>query len=48
MTSDFAVLASLALAIFFSPETLVLGLIIVVQRRRARHEASAGPSLAKA
>ena len=24
------------------------GLIIVVQRRRARHEASAGPSLAKA
>ncbi|MCA8907520.1 MAG: TRAP transporter permease, partial [Rhodospirillaceae bacterium] len=30
------------------PAFVVLGLIIVVQRRRARHEASAGPSLAKA
>ncbi|MCB1291900.1 GAP family protein [Mycolicibacterium sp.] len=36
MTSDFAVLASLALAIFFSPETLVLGLIIAGDKKAPR------------
>ena len=41
MSSHFAVLASLALAIFFSPETLVLGLIIAGDQRVPRLAASA-------
>lgn len=36
MSSHFAVLASLALAIFFSPETLVLGLIIAGDKKSPR------------
>ena len=36
MSSHFAVLASLALAIFFSPETLVLGLIIAGDKKVPR------------
>ena len=36
MSSHFAVLASLALAIFFSPETLVLGLIIAADKKAPR------------
>ncbi len=36
MSSHFAVLASLALAIFFSPETLVVGLIIAGDKRVPR------------
>ncbi|MFN8090530.1 MAG: GAP family protein [Mycobacterium sp.] len=36
MTSHLAVLASLALAIFFSPETLVLGLIIASDKKVPR------------
>ena len=36
MNSHFAVLASLALAIFFSPETLVLGLIIAADKKVPR------------
>lgn len=40
MSSHFAVLASLALAIFFSPETLVLGLIIAGDKKVPRLAAS--------
>lgn len=36
MSSHFAVLASLALAIFFSPETLVLGLIVAGDKKVPR------------
>lgn len=36
MSSHFAVLASLALAIFFSPETLVLGLIVAGDQKAPR------------
>lgn len=36
MSSHFAVLASLALAIFFSPETLVLGLVIAGDKKAPR------------
>ena len=41
MSSHFAVLASLALAIFFSPETLVLGLIIAGDKKVPRLSAFA-------
>lgn len=41
MSPHFAVLASLALAIFFSPETLILGLIIAADKRVPRLAASA-------
>ncbi len=41
MSSHFAVLASLALAIFFTPETLVLGLIIAGDRKVPRAAAFA-------
>lgn len=41
MSSHFAVLASLALAIFFSPETLVLGLIIAGDKKVPRASAFA-------
>ena len=41
MSSHFAVLASLALAIFFSPETLVLGLIIAGDKKVPRAAAFA-------
>lgn len=41
MSSHFAVLASLALAIFLSPETLVLGLIIAGDRKVPRRAALA-------
>lgn len=36
MSSHFAVLASLALAIFFSPETLVLGLVVAGDKKAPR------------
>ena len=41
MSSHFAVLASLALAIFFSPETLVVGLIVAGDKKVPRLAASA-------
>lgn len=41
MSSHFAVLASLALAIFFSPETLVLGLIVAADKKVPRAAATA-------
>lgn len=41
MSSHFAVLASLALAIFFSPETLVLGLILAGDKKAPRLSAFA-------
>lgn len=41
MSSHFAVLASLALAIFFSPETLVLGLIVAGDKKAPRAAAFA-------
>lgn len=41
MSSHFAVLASLALAIFLSPETLVLGLIVAADKKVPRLAATA-------